>query len=465
MGKKITDHVTWVGKVDWELKHFHGNELSTGKGSSYNAYLIRDKKNVLIDTVWKPFDKEFVARLKEEIDLKDIDYIVMNHNEVDHSGSLPELMREIPDTPIYCTAAGEKIIRGQYHQDWNFVNVKTGDTLELGDTTLTFIEARMLHWPDTMFTYMSGENILFSNDGFGQHLASESMYNDAVDQETLYYEAQKYYTNILNLYSTQVKNKINEILAMNLPLDMICPSHGVIWKDNPAQIVETYLKWADAYQENQITIVYDTMWNSTRKMAEAIAEGIRKQDPDVRIVIMNAVKDDKNDITTQVFRSKAILVGCPTINYGLSYAIDGLLGMMKGLRFKNKKAAAFGSYGWSGGAVKQITEALKACGFEIVNDGIQEIWAPDQEAIDRLRAFGADFIKNVNGIVEEEEGKEDMEPVGGGKYVCSICGYVYDPAQGDPANGIPAGTPFEKLPDTWRCPICKVPKSKFNPAE
>ncbi len=461
MGKKITEHVTWVGKVDWDLKHFHGNELSTKKGSSYNSYLIRDEKTALIDTVWLPYDEEFVTHLKEEIDLHKIDYIIMNHNEVDHSGALPELMREIPGTPIYCTAAGEKIIRGHYHQDWNFVNVKTGDTLDLGTQKLTFIEAPMLHWPDTMFTYMAGENILFSNDGFGQHFATESLYNDLADKSQLYYEAQKYYTNILNLYSVQVKKKINDILAMNLPISMICPSHGVIWRDDPAQIVRTYLKWADAYQENQATIIYDTMWNSTRKMAEAIAEGIEKTDPDVNVVIMNAVKDDKNDITTQIFRSKAILVGCPTINYGLSFATDGLLGMVKGLRFKNKKAAAFGSYGWSGGGVKQITEALKAAGFEVVNDGIQELWVPDEKAIERCRAFGADFIKAVNGT--EEEGKEDMIPAEGGKYVCSICGYVYDPAKGDPANGIPAGTPFEKLPDTWRCPICKVPKSKFNP--
>ncbi|MBQ3731045.1 MAG: MBL fold metallo-hydrolase, partial [Muribaculaceae bacterium] len=175
MGKKLTERVTWVGKVDWELKTFHGDELSTHRGSSYNSYLIRDQKNVLIDTSWLPYSREFVANLKKEIDLNQIDYIVMCHNEIDHSGALVDLMREIPDTPIYCTAKGEAIIRGHYHKDWNFVNVKTGDTLELGETTLTFIEATMLHWPDTMFCYLSGEEILFSNDGFGQHYATESL--------------------------------------------------------------------------------------------------------------------------------------------------------------------------------------------------------------------------------------------------------------------------------------------------
>ena len=339
MSKKITEKVTWVGKVDWELKHFHGDELSTKRGSSYNSYLIRDKKVALIDTIWLPFDKEFVGKLKEEIDLSKIDYIIMNHNEVDHSGALPELLKEIPNTPIYCTKRGEMFLRAQYHQDWNFVCVKTGDTLSLGDCTLTFIEAPMLHWPDTMFTYMSGENILFSNDGFGQHYATESLFNDKVNQDELFYEAQKYYTNILNPFSMVVSNKIKEISALNLPINMICPSHGVIWKDNPTQIIEKYSSWANAYQENQITIVYDTMWNSTRKMAESIADGIHMADSEVNIKLMNVSKDDKNDILTEIFRSKAVLVGSPTVNFGYTFAIAGILEMIKSLKFKNKKAA------------------------------------------------------------------------------------------------------------------------------
>ena len=330
MAKKITDKVTWVGKIDWELVYFHGHELSTYKGSSYNSYLVQDKKTALIDTCWKPYDEEYVTNLKETIDLKKIDYVIMNHNEIDHSGALPALMREIPDVPIYCTKKGESIIRGHYHQDWNFVNVKTGDTLDLGDSKLVFIEAPMLHWPDTMFTYMTGENILFSNDGFGQHFASEELYNDKVDVHEMYSEAMKYYVNILNPYSPMVTRKIKEILAMNVPVDMICPSHGIIWRDNPMQIVETYQKWAANYQENQITFVYDTMWESTRRMAECIAEGIRQADPDVVIKLMNAAKEDKSDIATEVFKSKAVLVGSPTINYGFAYSIGGMLELIRG---------------------------------------------------------------------------------------------------------------------------------------
>lgn len=395
MSKKVTDKVTWVGKIDWDLKKFHGDEYSIDRGSSYNSYLIRDKKVALIDTVWQPFDKEFVSRLKQEIDLKEIDYIVANHNEIDHSGALPELMREIHNTPIYCTANGAKIIKGHYHEDWNFVIVKTGDTLDLGKNKLIFIEAPMLHWPDTMFTYLTGENILFSNDGFGQHYASELLFNDKVDQGELYEQAMKYYANILTPFNTFVKKKINEILALNLPISMICPSHGVIWKDNPTQIVEQYLRWADNYQEDQVTFVYDTMWNSTRKMAEAMAEGIHEVSPATKIKLMNSSKDDKNDILTEVFRSKAILLGSSTINNGYLFSIGGILEMIKGLKLKNKSAVAFGSYGWGGEAVKQLTKGLLECGFHIVNDGYRSQWVPDDTELNNCKEYGKQFAKAV----------------------------------------------------------------------
>ncbi|MFY9174283.1 MAG: anaerobic nitric oxide reductase flavorubredoxin [Peptococcia bacterium] len=395
MERKITEKVTWVGKIDWELRKFHGDEYSTHRGSSYNSYLIRDKKNVLIDTVWKPYDTEFVAQLKQNIDLHEIDYIILNHGEVDHSGALPELMREIPDTPIYCTANGVKSIKGQYHQDWNFVTVKTGDTLDIGDSTLTFIEAPMLHWPDTMFTYMSGENILFSNDGFGQHYASESLYNDTVDKFELETEALKYYANILTPFSSQVTKKINEILSLNLPLSMICPSHGVIWKDNPTQIIERYLQWADNYAENQITIVYDTMWNGTRRMAEAIAEGIGIAAPELTVKLYNSSRTDKTDIITEVFRSRAVLIGSPTVNNGLLYSIAGILELMRGLKMKNKAAAAFGSYGWSGESVILINELLSKAGFELIDEGFRTMWTPDEETLLKLREYGKEFYTKL----------------------------------------------------------------------
>jgi len=393
MGKQLTDKVTWVGKVDWTLKTFHGEEYSTYKGSSYNSYLIRDEKTVLIDTVWKPFDEEFVDNLKKEVKLEDIDYIVANHAEIDHSGALAELMGEIPEVPIYCTANGMKSLKGHFHRDWNFVPVKTGDSLEIGESKLVFVEAPMLHWPDSMMTYMTKENILFSNDAFGQHYATESLYNDTVDQSELYHEALKYYANILTPFSTLVTRKINEVLGFNLPLNMICPSHGVIWKDNPVQIIEQYLKWADAYQENQITLIFDTMWGSTQKMAEAIARGIQNIAPDTTVKLYNSAKEDKNDIITEVFRSKAILLGSPTINNGYLYSIGGLSEMLRGLKFKKKKAAAFGSYGWSGEAIQEISELLSSAGFEVVNEGLRTQWVPDEDALEKCIRFGEEFVK------------------------------------------------------------------------
>lgn len=393
--KRLTEKVTWVGKVDWELEKFHGDELSTTRGSSYNSYLIRDEKVVLIDTVWLPYDKEFVRNLKDEIDLKKIDYIIVQHAEIDHSGALPELMREIPDTPIYCTNNGKKIIQGHHHADWNFVTVKTGDTLNIGESTLTFVEAPMLHWPDTMFTYMSGENILFSNDAFGQHYATETLYNDRADNCELYEEALKYYANILTPFSALVTKKINEVLSFELPVNMICTSHGVIWRDNPAQIIEQYLKWADNYQENQITIVYDTMWQSTRLMAESIAYGIQLEDPTVTVKIQNVAKQDKNDIVSEIFKSKAILAGSATVNNRYLSGMGALLEMIKGLKFKNKKAAVFGSYGWSGEGNKLLTEDLKEAGFEIVNDGHRTLWVPDDEELAACVEFGRQFVRSL----------------------------------------------------------------------
>lgn len=382
MSFEVNKSVTWVGKIDWELKKFHGDEYSTHRGSSYNSFLVRDEKIALIDTVWTPFAKEFVANLKKEIDLNSIDYIIANHGEPDHSGALPELMKEIPDTPIYCTANAIKSLKGQYHQDWNFVPVKTGEKLSLGSKEFIFVEARMLHWPDTMFTYMTGDNILFSNDGFGQHYASEHMFNDLVDQAELYQEALKYYANILTPFSKMVENKINEILGFNLPVNMICPSHGILWRDNPLQIVSKYMEWAKDYQENQITIIYDTMWNSTRQMAEKIAAGIKLSDKDITIKLFNSnsTHTDKNDIISEVFKSKAIVVGSPTINKGILFSVAGILEMIKGLGFKNKKGTAFGSYGWSGENTKLISSELSKAGFELLNEGLRVTWNPDNDA-------------------------------------------------------------------------------------
>ncbi len=399
MKVEIAPNVHWVGKIDWEIRSFHGEEYSTHRGTSYNSYLVKDEKTVLIDTVWKPFAQEFISNLQHEINLKNIDYVIANHAESDHSGALPELMRLIPDTPVYCTSNGVKSLKGHYHQDWNFKVVKTGDRLNLGQRELVFIEAPMLHWPDTMFEYLTGDAILFSNDAFGQHIASEHMFNDLVSRSELFEEAVKYYANILTPFSPMVTRKINEVVALNLPLNTICPSHGVIWRDNPLQIVQKYQEWAADYREDQITILYDTMWDGTRKVAEHIAKGIKQNNDKVTVKLYNVARSDINDAVTEIFKSRMILLGSPTINRGILSTMSSLIEMISGLKFKNKKAAAFGCYGWSGESVGILNDLLSKAGFELVNDGLKTLWEPGEDALVQAIEFGG---KVANASVKEE---------------------------------------------------------------
>ncbi|MBP8933189.1 MAG: anaerobic nitric oxide reductase flavorubredoxin [Candidatus Atribacteria bacterium] len=394
MKKKVKNQVFWVGKVDWELRKFHGDEFSTNHGSTYNSYLIQEEKNVLIDTVWIPFAEEFVENLALEIDLNKIDYIVANHGEVDHSGALPSLMKHIPNAPICCTANAVKSLKGQYHQDWNFHVVKTGDKISIGGgKELVFVEMPMLHWPDSMATYMTKDNILFSNDAFGQHFATDKLYNDLVDQCDLYKEAIKYYANILTPFSQILRKKLAEVASLSLPIDIIATSHGVIWRDNPMQIVEKYSQWANDYQENQITIIYDTMWNGTKKLAERISEGIEMADPDVDVKVFNLAKNDDNDLITEVFKSKKVVIGSPTINNTILHSIAGFIQLMKQMKFKGKKATSFGCYGWSGESTKILNEALANAGFEVIEEGFRNQWNPDDGQQLEAIEFGKKIAK------------------------------------------------------------------------
>ncbi len=381
MKVQVKNNVYWLGKVDWELQSFHGDDYSINNGSSQNAYLILEEKKILVDTVWSPHSSEFLENLKKEVDLNELDAIIVQHGEVDHSGALPAIMAERPDLPIYCTANGVKSLTGQFHHpEWDYRVVKTGDSLDVGNgKSLVFVEMPMLHWPDSMASYLTGDNILFSNDAFGQHFGVGELFNDRADQCILFEEAIKYYANILTPFSALAKRKLQEIINMNLTIDIIAPSHGVIWRDNPLQIVEKYVQWSDNYQEDQITIVYDTMWDGTKKLAHKLAQDITDLAPDTVVKVFSVAHTDKNDIMTEVFKSRAIAVGSPTMGNDILSSVAGWLYFLKELKMKNKKAAVFGCYGWSGESNKVLREKLTEAGFAVVEPEAKVNWMPTEE--------------------------------------------------------------------------------------
>lgn len=381
MKRHVKGNVSWVGYLDWELENFHGDDYSIFHGSSQNAYLIEEEKTVLVDTVWAPHRFDFIENLKREIDLKKIDAIVVNHGETDHSGALADLLEEIPGTPLYCTAMAVKSLEGQYgKRGWNFHVVKTGDELPIGNgKKLQFVEMRMLHWPDSMATFLTGDNILFSMDAFGQHYATSELFADKAEQGILWHEALKYFVNILNPFAALIPRKLEEIAALQLPIEMIAPSHGAIWRERPFTIVEKYDEWAKAYQEDQVTIAYDTMWNGTEAIAHAIAEEIKRQSPATVVKVYNIAKSDKNEVMTEVFKSRAIAVGSPTYINGVLASVTGWLAFLKSLKFKKKRAAAFGCYGWSGEGVKVLQESLQDAGFAVVDEQVKSLWNPGED--------------------------------------------------------------------------------------
>ena len=385
--------VYWVGVVDWGLRHFHGHELSTHRGSTYNSYLIVDEKIVLVDTVWGPFQEQLIENIRQIVDPSRIDMVVANHAETDHSGALPAIMRQCPNATVIVSKRGEESIEGHYHQPWNFRSVKTGEKINIGKNDLIFIEATMLHWPDSMFTYVSGHNLLLSNDAFGQHYATDFRFNDEVDQGELYTEALKYYANILTPFSDLVLKKIDELLALNLPVDMICPSHGIIWRRDALQIVQKYQKWASQVPEKSAVILYDTMWEGTRHMAEAIGEGLASEG--IPYKIFHVAVSDRNDVITEVFKSKAVIVGSPTLNQGVLPTIAPILEDLRGLRFKNKIGGAFGTYGWSGESVKLIEECLNRFKIPVASPGIRAKWQPKPTDLKACVEYGKTIATSI----------------------------------------------------------------------
>lgn len=386
MVTELAKGVYWVGVVDWGLRLFHGHELSTHRGSTYNSYLIVDEKIVLVDTAWAPFQEQLMENIREIVDPAKIDIMVTNHSEVDHSGGLPAVMRHASKATVVVSSRGEESVEGHYHQPWNFKKVKTGEKINIGKNDLVFVEAPMLHWPDSMFTYLTGVNILMPNDAFGQHYATAYRFNDQVDQEELYEEAIKYYANILTPFSNLVARKIDEVLALKLPVSVIAPSHGVIWRKDPLQIVAKYQEWAAQVPEKKAVILYDTMWEGTRRMAETVGRGLAAEGVPYKIFHMAVT--DRNDVITEIFKAKAIIVGSPTLNQGVLPTIAPILEDLKGLKFQNKIGAAFGTYGWSGESVKLIEEHLNRCKIPLAAQGVRAKWQPKPAELENCEKMG-----------------------------------------------------------------------------
>ncbi len=397
---ELAKNVYWVGAIDWLTRDFHG--YSTNRGTTYNAFLIVDEKVTLIDTVKAPYRSELMHRIRAIIDPKKIDYIVVNHVEMDHSGALPEVMKEIQPEKVICSKMGHKALLKHFHQeDWPYHVVAPGEELSLGSKTLSFLETRMLHWPDSMFTYLKEEEILFSSDAFGEHLATSERFDDQVNQDELMFEATKYYANILTLYSPLVKKLLAKVAEMQLPIKMIAPDHGVIWRSHTDKILNAYSRWCVHEGNGKALIIYDTMWKSTHMMANAVADGL--QEKGISYKMLDLQVNHRSDVMSDVLEASAIVLGCPTLNNGMLPRMAGFLMYMRGLRPTNKIGAAFGSYGWSGEAVKLMNKSMDEMKFILVHKGLKVQYVPDHGHLKEAVELGHTVGQALN---DQADGKE-----------------------------------------------------------
>ncbi len=382
--------IYWVGAIDWNVRDFHG--YSTPFGSTYNAYLILDEKNVLVDTVKAPFYLEMLGRISEIIDPAKIDIVVSNHVEMDHSGSLLQIVERIGSPLVVTSERGKKGLEKHYQQSWKFRTVKSGETLSIGHRTLAFVEAPMLHWPDSMFTYIKEDQVLLPNDAFGQHFASCQRFEDEVGDDVMRHAA-KYYANILWPLAPLILKKVDEVVKMGIPIDMIAPSHGLIWRKDPNRIIQAYVEWSQGKTAKKVLVIYDTMWGSTEKMAKAILKGLIDEGADARLLHLRS--NHRSDIIEEMLEARGIVLGSPTLNNGMFPTMGDFLTYMRGLRPKGKIFGLFGSHGWGGGAIKEMRRHLEMEKFEIWEKELSVQFIPNSEELSSAIQFGREFAKKV----------------------------------------------------------------------
>lgn len=386
--QEIKKGIYYVGAVDWDVRAFHG--YSTERGATYNAYLIVDEKIALIDTTKAPFAKELLARVKEIVDPKEIDYVISNHVEMDHSGGIPEVMKEAVNAKIVTSGpSGLKGLQAHYGSQYEYISVKAGESLSLGKRSLVFVTTPMLHWPDNMVTYCPEEKLLFSNDAFGQHYASNLIFDDQVNYEEMMAEAKKYFANILMPYGVQATKALE--IVKGLDIDMIAPSHGVIWRTHIQDIFKAYEEWATETLADAAVVVYDSMWHSTEKMARAIVEGFAIAGVPAKLFDLKA--NHISNIMTEVLTSKYVVVGSPTLNNCMLPTVAAFLCYMRGLAPHNREGFAFGSYGWGGQGIAQVQEQLDLIGVKKVMEPVRMNYIPSEEQLRELEQAVAEMLK------------------------------------------------------------------------
>lgn len=376
---EIKKGVYWVGGIDWDLRDFHG--YSTERGSTYNAYLIIDKKITLVDTVKYYLFNEMLERIKDVIDPAKIDYIISNHTEMDHSGGLPQILDIAKNATVICSPNGEKGLKRHFKKNWDFKVVNTGDSINIGKRNLKFVLMPMVHWPDSMVTYVPEEKLLLSNDAFGQHIATSQRFADEVGWDIAREEAAKYYANILLPLGAQVQKALGAIGSLDV--DMIAPSHGLIWRTYPKDIIECYKKWSANICDKKAVIVYDTMWHSTEKMAYAIGSAFEEKG--IHCAMRSLGVNNISNVMTDILEAEYICVGSPTLNNGMLPRIAAFLTYMKGLAPKNRVGIAFGSYGWGGQSIGEIENVFEACKFHVPLKGLKMQYVPDEEELKELK--------------------------------------------------------------------------------